>query len=502
MAQISGVLINLSTGAMMKSREGIEHLIAYPTQELWRLFVDGNMVGAKNEKGFYGYEKREPGSLVACFEGFKAGLVDFDNPHISHDLICRIHDACTKKVDFKENTKDFVSGKYAKSPRMFNFTLAAKHRYSPEGIQDFLQSLLTNEQVGFDREKAMEIALEKNLISKEEELDDLLQTKPFKEPMNERERAINYLLYAAWRGPKLSAMLNDIDPEETYCALSIRMHLDAYPDKSEEEALKALSKYIYAKICEDGKSYNYYAPHHSLIEAKMQEIIDSYNEKISAIHNKLDKEQTTKVDKEAASFNDEILRVILEHIRQLELLHPFIDGNGRTFVNVLCNRLLMQQGYPPCTFYDPNIFDLKSIDQIIECLTIGDSEEVKENKKKVMRFISSTTIDEGAFNHTLQLINGEKMPANRDTQKIVSMYGAEDPEFWPKLLKEMTSFHEGVKEMLHKVEKTPSFYEPSVSFFKTEKETVKFDTSEKENLNLGDKKETPHLAHEPTNKHS
>ncbi|MCB1827452.1 MAG: Fic family protein [Coxiellaceae bacterium] len=65
--------------------------------------------------------------------------------------------------------------------------------------------------------------------------------------------------------------------------------------------------------------------------------------------------------------DDALLRHIVKHIQALEQLHPFPDGNNRTFINLLLVRLLVQHGFGIPTFYEPNAFDAHSVD---ECVTI------------------------------------------------------------------------------------------------------------------------------------
>ncbi|KTC90497.1 ankyrin repeat domain-containing protein [Fluoribacter dumoffii] len=81
---------------------------------------------------------------------------------------------------------------------------------------------------------------------------------------------------------------------------------------------------------------------------------------------------------------DEKLEVIAKHIRQYEVLHPFKDANGRTFVNNLLNILLMQQGLPPATFFEPNVFDLYSNDELVVVIkeAMFNTLQVIENNKK------------------------------------------------------------------------------------------------------------------------
>ncbi len=67
----------------------------------------------------------------------------------------------------------------------------------------------------------------------------------------------------------------------------------------------------------------------------------------------------------AAKNEDEVLSVIVLCVRSFELLHSYGDGNGRVLVNVMLNVLLMKHGFPPATFYEPNIFDLYDEDELV-----------------------------------------------------------------------------------------------------------------------------------------
>lgn len=76
------------------------------------------------------------------------------------------------------------------------------------------------------------------------------------------------------------------------------------------------------------------------IASLTQNVIDDYNKNIMI-----------------AKTGDAKLIIIGKTIEALERIHPFIDGNGRTFVNLLMNYLLLQEGFPPATLFEPNVFD-------------------------------------------------------------------------------------------------------------------------------------------------
>jgi UDP-N-acetylmuramyl pentapeptide synthase len=56
-----------------------------------------------------------------------------------------------------------------------------------------------------------------------------------------------------------------------------------------------------------------------------------------------------------ADSDDEKIRAIGKFVRDLELLHPFPDGNCRVFACVLLNHLLMYHGFCPAILKNPNL---------------------------------------------------------------------------------------------------------------------------------------------------
>jgi UDP-N-acetylmuramyl pentapeptide synthase len=99
----------------------------------------------------------------------------------------------------------------------------------------------------------------------------------------------------------------------------------------------------YEKECLDGKHTlkEFYKVKYQIqmqIIEKFDEIIDRYNKNIKSAKN-----------------DDEKLSVITLVSRELELLHPFPDGNARTFSCILLNHLLMFNGFPPAINENPNL---------------------------------------------------------------------------------------------------------------------------------------------------
>lgn len=60
------------------------------------------------------------------------------------------------------------------------------------------------------------------------------------------------------------------------------------------------------------------------------------------------------------------LKEMIKLCKTLDQLHLFTDGNIRTIVFIVLQKLLLDNGYKPIYLADPNIFDMFSIDQIFE----------------------------------------------------------------------------------------------------------------------------------------
>ncbi|WP_069683455.1 Dot/Icm T4SS effector AnkN/AnkX/LegA8, partial [Legionella parisiensis] len=135
------------------------------------------------------------------------------------------------------------------------------------------------------------------------------------------------------------------------------------------EEIPELAKKIYKDMCEDGHSNttHFYLAVQKNVDEFLEAITRSYNKEIKDAHT-----------------IDAKLQVIAKHIRYYEVLHPFRDANGRTFVNNLLNILLMQQGLPPATFYEPNVFDLYSSDELVVVIkeAIFNTVEIIEKSKQ------------------------------------------------------------------------------------------------------------------------
>ncbi len=93
---------------------------------------------------------------------------------------------------------------------------------------------------------------------------------------------------------------------------------------------------------------------------KMQCILDEYH---TALIQLASSDTADKIDK--------CLAIIAACCQQLEWLHPFADGNCRTFGMILLNRLLIENNFYPCIMDDPNQLDCFSINELVEAIKKG-----------------------------------------------------------------------------------------------------------------------------------
>ncbi|KTD06147.1 ankyrin repeat-containing protein [Legionella gratiana] len=302
----------------MAKLPGLFFLKSYPSEEVWRLFVDGRFWVKEN--GWQGYESREPGSLSAALESLCSTALEIEESdkdfELSVDLIKSIHKKCGRKV---EELADKNPGE-PRTTEPVSFGIPA-NRASIKGIEEFLQLFfLRKSKASF--------------------------------------------------GPGQGGMF------------APKFDKDYFEDLQQEQ-IPELAKSIYADMCNHGHSVtsHFYLAVRENVEFFLEAITQSYNNEIKQ-----------------AKTVDEKLQVIAKHIRQYEVLHPFRDANGRTFVNNLLNILLMQQGLPPATFYEPNVFDLYSTNElavIIKEAIFNTMQIIKNNETGISLYGYNSTKENG-----------------------------------------------------------------------------------------------------------
>lgn len=91
-----------------------------------------------------------------------------------------------------------------------------------------------------------------------------------------------------------------------------------------------------------------------IVENKINEIISAYE---------------LKVVNEPDAYTK--IRIIADTIQKLERLHPFNDGNCRTFCMHILNKELLRHNMYPTILRDPNTFDAFSLDEMVQEIISG-----------------------------------------------------------------------------------------------------------------------------------
>jgi hypothetical protein len=112
-------------------------------------------------------------------------------------------------------------------------------------------------------------------------------------------------------------------------------------------ASECSDKFTYESLERDECHWIFRPPAHDSIEFAITSMIDQYQRDIDAVYVHEDK-----------------LRVIVDFIQELERIHPFYDGNGRTFY-ILLQRLLIQNEFLPTIMKNPNHIDGCSAEEVM-----------------------------------------------------------------------------------------------------------------------------------------
>ncbi len=101
------------------------------------------------------------------------------------------------------------------------------------------------------------------------------------------------------------------------------------------------------------------------LENEMANLLENYNKSIQSAKTPLD-----------------TLLAIIKYAQFCEQLHPFIDGNCRTFGMLMLNHLLMRNGFPPAILENPNRLDAFSEKQLLVEVINGMQNTLKLIKEK------------------------------------------------------------------------------------------------------------------------
>lgn len=286
----------------------ISALKQFPASDLYRFLIDGRLHRAEN--GWLEYALREHGSLPGVLDAFKYVLGhDLADPCISADLLKNIHSRVTTPVSIRGYSKNpMSSGEFR------------------DDITTF-QPIPEADRAGYCNEEGLYA------------LKDFVQ----------RHLHQGSVLFIGIRST-MDVMREchqgkyNTQKELDDAFLAVKEYIKCAPD----ESVKA----TYQRLCL-GEPWKFRAPAPEYIDALIENTCNQYNSAIIT-----------------ASTSEDKLRVIVSSVQEIERIHPFCDGNGRTSY-ILLQRLLIQNGFLPSMMFNPNHLDGHSTESVIEELMEG-----------------------------------------------------------------------------------------------------------------------------------
>jgi hypothetical protein len=119
-------------------------------------------------------------------------------------------------------------------------------------------------------------------------------------------------------------------------------------------------------------------PGFDCIAAEMEIIVEYYNREISR-----------RIGR------DRKMSLITETIQDFLQLHPFRDGNNRTFVNCLLNKMLIENFNQMAIFAEPNIFEFHATNEVIAKIeeAISNADSLLKKTKNLFGYVTKSLHD-------------------------------------------------------------------------------------------------------------
>ena len=125
-----------------------------------------------------------------------------------------------------------------------------------------------------------------------------------------------------------------------------------------------------------------FRPWHPILSAEDKAVLESRTpaDRFANLKSSIQGQITTRAQAILDRFNTEVVQAGTEQaqllaiarvIRDMELLHPFPDGNCRTLASVMMNHLLLYLDLPPSILFDPNLDAQYSVEEFAEEIRRG-----------------------------------------------------------------------------------------------------------------------------------
>jgi len=295
---------------------------AIPPQEIWRLFIDGN----RQHQGWIAFEKTEPGYLHAMLLAFQKL---FEPVSDLYQFIVTLHHLATNQV--KNLNFDIESKDLYRTSRVF-----AVITYSTEnGVDELIQYMKSYNIQDKDFPSI-------TFFKSTEGLGSITIATPIQVLKSLHQDSFK----SSYIDVNALAEKNSIP-----CYFSSKnVVITSITDEKLINELKKPGATFFLEHFLDEKQNNF----NNLFQLRMQKFIESYKQKILLSNSKLEK-----------------LKVIIHFIQNCERLHPFVDGNTRTFSMLLLNYLLLQNNFPFVIRDNPNCIYALSIDELVQDIING-----------------------------------------------------------------------------------------------------------------------------------
>ena len=359
-----------------------------PPVEIWRFFIDGGL----QPKSWRDFEKRESGYLLAMCGAFHA--IQSSDVQLTSDFVKQLHASAVaavlgtkygKNADVAEYREDEdngfkVSSDTASSAGLLAL-LEANHPEHTLQLMFFGEDKLSIGSITINRDSVKEI---KYLM------EEIGQRHPDNNQITAKMAGFGYHLRRYCSSHDMSEFLAAIKSDQ-----AIHTVLNKVAAAGTEKALAGVlygivkdSEQTHAgKVACDVRyeSIQQVDDPRAALDEQMQALIVEY-------HHQMIK----------AKHPEAKLRAMVSFIQQCEQLHPFLDGNCRTFCMLLLDHLLIKNGFPPAILQNPNRFDARSQNELFDDVVHG-------------------------MRQTLDLAKGVKI-YKADTSVLMDMTMREDPE--------------------------------------------------------------------------
>ena len=377
-----------------------------PPQELWRLFVDG----VKQHRGWQSFEINEPGYLKALYLAFdklfEQAVV------LSADLILSMHRHAMENVRDTNYERERTRHKDHEANQPGNFRQAEPVDYS---IGGYFFSASNTKAIGTATCSGIKEYIQKDDKKNSWHAFSLYyrsrHTSTFEDVIISKEFVMKARQCRNIRcDEKLIEAMRDFIYFDIY---NLLMFVDYKFDDRRMKGLAnfiravgrtkdddGLAKIIHTIACGIEAPFGAYGI--LAISAQRintpEQLYNDVNALIATYHSEIIKTHT----------HEGRLRTITNLVQSLEQLHPFMDGNCRTFCMLLLNYLLIHNGFPLVICEDPNRFDLHSKDELFKEVIQGMKNTFSLIEEKEL-FNYRTVVDDGHGDYFLTITATEIM---------------------------------------------------------------------------------------------